>query len=125
MYICRSANVNISDQEYGLSNMFFLFNFFQTSHYKFNITLLLLLFLFNISALQFHYWREWIRIIIPKTPTPETEPIEERKIKKKQWKTKRERAAQVNYEALTLLFKDGSPTPSNTESTRSLYIDTE
>ena len=60
-----------------------------------------------------------------KTPTKQRKPIEENRRKRKEWKVKTERAAQVNNEALTLLLEPACPTPSNKLSTKSFHWDTE
>ena len=56
-----------------------------------------------------------IHPISPKTPAPQYQPIDRKKRKgKKVEDYSRDRAAYVNKEALALLFKPASPTPSNT-----------
>ena len=67
-----------------------------------------------------------IHPISPKTPAPQYQPIDRKKRKGKRVEDySRERAAQAIKEALALLLKLGSPTPSKTELARSFQRDTE
>ena len=63
--------------------------------------------------------------INPSTPASHYQPIEEKKIKGKQFKTKKGESNQANKKALETLPKPVNPTPSNTGSTRSFQRDTE
>ena len=58
--------------------------------------------------------REWLHPINPTTNTPQSQPTEGMKTEGKQFKTKRQTAAQANKEALFLLFKPTSAAPSKT-----------
>ena len=62
-----------------------------------------------LKSQRYKVEKEWMHSISLKTPTTKRQPIEEKK--SKQWKTKRERAAQVNKEALTLFLIPTNPTP--------------
>ena len=67
-----------------------------------------------------------IHPISPKTPAPQYQPIDRKKRKgKKVEDHSRDRAASANKEALALLLKYASPTPSNTGLARSFQRDTE
>ena len=57
--------------------------------------------------------------ISPKTPAPQYQPIEKNKKGKIVKDYSRDRAAYANKEALALLLKPASPTPSNTGLARS------
>ena len=81
-------------------------------YYSFIILLLLVLFL-KVSVARLG--ESGYTLISPKTPTRQCQPVREMK-RKKQWKTKSERVAQVNKEVLTLLLKPSGPTPSNMQS---------
>ena len=67
-----------------------------------------------------------IHPISPKTPAPQYQPIDGKKRKGKRLEDySRDKAAQANKEALALLLKPASPTPSKTGLARSLKRDTE
>ena len=64
--------------------------------------------------------------ISPKTPAPQYQPIDRKKRKGKRVEDySRDRVAEANKEALALLLKPASPTPSNTGLARSFQRDTE
>ena len=64
--------------------------------------------------------------ISPKTPAPQYQPIDRKKRKGKRVEDySRDRAALANKEALALLLKPASPTPSYTGLARSFQRDTE
>ena len=64
--------------------------------------------------------------ISPKTPAPQYQPIDRKKRKGKRVEYYcRDRAAEANKEALVLLLKPASPTPSKTGLERSFQKDTE
>ena len=64
--------------------------------------------------------------ICPKTPAPQYQPIDIKKRKGKRVKDySRDRAAWAIKEALALLLKSASPTPSKTKLSRSFQRDTE
>ena len=66
-----------------------------------------------------------IHPISPKTPAPQYQPIDRKKRKRTRVEdNSRDRAAYANKEALALLFKPASPTPSNTGLARSFQRDT-
>ena len=65
-------------------------------------------------------------LISPKTPAPQYQPIDRKKRKGKRVEDySRDGAALANKEALALLLKPDSPTPSNTGLARSFQRDTE
>ena len=67
-----------------------------------------------------------IHHISPKTPAPQYQPIDRKKRKGKRVEDyTRDRAASANKEALALLLKPASPTPSYTGFVRSFQRDTE
>ena len=67
-----------------------------------------------------------IHPIGPKAPAPQYQPIDRKKRKGKTVEDySRDRAALINEEALALLLKPASPTPSKTELARSFQRDTE
>ena len=67
-----------------------------------------------------------IHPINPKTPAPQYQPIDKKKRKGKRIEDySRDRAAEANKEALALLLKPTSPTPSTTGLARSFQRDTE
>ena len=67
-----------------------------------------------------------IHPISPKIPAPQYQPIDRKKRKgKKVEDYSRDRVAKANQEALALLLKPTSPTPSNTGLARSFQRDTE
>ena len=64
--------------------------------------------------------------ISPQTPAPQYQPIDRKKKKGKRVEDySSDRAAYANKEALALLLKPASPTPSNTGLARSFQRDTE
>ena len=64
--------------------------------------------------------------ISPKTPALQYQPIDRKKRNGKRVEDyNRDRAAEANKEALALLFKPASPTPSKTGLARSFQRDTE
>ena len=65
-----------------------------------------------------------IHPISTKTPAPQYQPTD-RKKRKRVEDYSRDRAAQANKEALAMLLKPASPTPSKTELARSFQRDTE
>ena len=70
--------------------------------------------------------REWIHPISPKTPAPQYQPIDRKKrngIKVEDYS--RDRAAKAHKEALALLLKPTSHSPSNTGLVRSFQSDIE
>ena len=67
-----------------------------------------------------------IHPISPKTPATQYQPIDRKKRKGKRVEDySRDRAAYANKEALALLLKPASTTPSKTELARSFQTDTE
>ena len=86
--------------------------------------LLLLLLLKKVSSARLG--ESDIHPISPKTPAPQCQPIDRKKRKGKRAQDYiRDRAAQANKEALALLLKPASPTPSKTELARSFQKDNE
>ena len=64
--------------------------------------------------------------ITPKTSAPQYQPIDNKKrMGKRVEDYNRDRAALANKEALALILKPASPTPSNTGLARSFQRDTE
>ena len=89
-----------------------------------NLLFILLLLLKKVSSAR--VGESDIHPISPKTPTPQYQPIDRKKRKRKRVEDySRDRAAQANKEALAQLLKPASPTPSKTELTRSFQRDTE
>ena len=89
-----------------------------------HILLLLLLLFKKISSARLG--ESDIHPISPKTPAPQYQPIVRKKRKEKRVEDySRDRAAWANKEALALLLKPASPTPSKTELARSFQRDTE
>ena len=86
--------------------------------------LLLLLLLKKVSSAKLR--ESDVHPISPKTPAPQYQPIDRKKRKGKRVEDySMDRAPQVNKEALALLLKPASPTPSNTGLARSFQRDTE
>ena len=89
------------------------------------IVLLLLLLLFKkVGSARLR--ESGIHPISPKTPAPQYQPIDKKKRKGKRiedYSTDRE--AKANKEALALLLKPASPTPSNTGLAKSFQRDPE
>ena len=78
------------------------------------LVILLLLLLKKVSSARLV--ESDIHPISPKTPAPQYQPIDRKKRKGKRVENySRDRAAQANKEALALLLKPASPTPSKTE----------
>ena len=87
-------------------------------------SLLLLLLLKKVSSARLR--ESGIHPISPKTPAPQYQPIDRKKRKgKKVEDYSRDRAAEGNKEALALLLKPASSTPSNSGLARSFQRDTE
>ena len=88
------------------------------------LLLLLLLLLKNVSSARLG--ESDIHPISSKTPAPQYQPIDRKKKNGKRVEDySRNRAAQANKEALALLLKPASPTPSKAELARSFQRDTE
>ena len=85
---------------------------------------LLLLLLKNISSTRLG--ESDIHPISPKTPAPQYQPIDRQKRKGKRVEDySKDRAALANKEALAMLLKPASPTPSKTGLARSFQRDNE
>ena len=86
--------------------------------------LLLLLLLKKVGSARLR--ESDIHLISPKTTAPQYQSIDRNKRKGKRVEDySRDRAAYANKEALTLLLKPASPTPSKTGLARSFQRDTE
>ena len=100
--------------------------FFHKKVFRSPVLLLILLLLLLKKVGSARHRESGIHPISPKTPAPQYQPIDRKKRKgKKVEDYSRDRAAEANKEALALLLKPASSTPSNTGLARSFQRDAE